>query len=145
MRPLPQSGKIIDGEAHCLPTAQRFGSHLGFGDPMTDKPSELGAAWWAKNLDDVDREVARLATICKVRLLDAGVIERVLRNDDSVCGTRNKAAFDKLRNGLLMHYHVRDKTVNAIGEAATAEVIASIVENIRKRLGKQLGGKAPGG
>jgi len=111
---------------------------------MTDKPSELGAAWWAKNLDDVDREVARLATACKVRLLDPGVIERVLQNDDSVCGTRNKRAFDKLRNALMMHYHVRDKTVSAIGEAATAEVIASIVENIRKRLGKQLGGKPPG-
>ena len=111
---------------------------------MTDKPSELGAAWWTKNLDDVDREVARLATICKVRLLDAGIIERVLHNDDSVCGTRNKAAFDKLRNALMMHYHVRDKTAGAIGEAATREVIATIVENIRKRLGKQLGGDSPG-
>jgi nitrite reductase/ring-hydroxylating ferredoxin subunit/transposase len=48
---------------------------------MTDKPSELGAQWWARNLDDVDREIARLATICNVRILDAGVIERVLHND----------------------------------------------------------------
>jgi len=107
---------------------------------MTEKPSELGARWWAKNLDDVDREVARLATICKVRLLDAGVIERVLHNDSSVCGTQNKAAFDKLRNGLMMHYHVRDKAVGVIGEAATAQVIAEIVSDLQKRLGKQLGG-----
>ena len=107
---------------------------------MTEKSSELGARWWAKNLDDVDREVARLATICKVRLLDAGVIERVLHNDSSVCGTQNKAAFDKLRNALMMHYHVRDKTVGVIGEAATAQVIAEIVSDLQKRLGKQLGG-----
>jgi hypothetical protein len=107
---------------------------------MTEKPSELGARWWAKHLDDVDREVARLATICKVRLLDAGVIERVLHNDSSVCGTQNKAAFDKLRNVLMMHYHVRDKAVGVIGEAATAQVIAEIVSNLQKRLGKQLGG-----
>ena len=60
--------------------------------------------------------------ICKVRLLDPGVIERVLHNDASVCGTQNKAAFDKLRQALMMHYHVRDKAVGAIGEAATAEV-----------------------
>ena len=111
---------------------------------MTDKPSELGSAWWTKNLADVDREVARLATICDVRLLDAGVIERVLHNDDSVCGTRNKAAFAKLRNALMMHYHVRDKAVTAMGEAVTAEVIAQIVENIRKRLGNKLGGNPPG-
>ena len=111
---------------------------------MSNKPSDLGAAWWAKNLEDVDREVARMATLCKVRLLDQGIIERVLNNDESVCGTSNKAAFVKLRTALMMHYHVRGKAVGAIGEAATAEVIAEIVANIKKRLGKQLGGDTPG-
>ena len=111
---------------------------------MTEKPSNLGAGWWAKNIDDIDREVARLAAICRVRLLDAGVIERVLHNDASVCGTQNKAAFDKLRNALMMHYHIRGKVVGAIGEAATAQVVAEIVANIQKRFGKQLGGDSPG-
>src|SRR3954452_6124752 len=111
---------------------------------MANKSSDLGARWWAKNLDEVDREVARMATLCKVRLLDPGVIERVLKNDSSDCGTQNKAAFDKLRNALFMHYHVRDKAAGVIGEAATREVIAEIVENIRKRLGNQLGGDPPG-
>ena len=107
---------------------------------MGDKKSDLNAPWWAKNLEDVDREVARLAAICKVRLLDAGVIERVLKDDDSVCGTKNRAAFDKLRQALMMHYHVRDKAVGAMGEAATREVIEEIVANLRKRLGNHLGG-----
>jgi hypothetical protein len=111
---------------------------------MSDKKSDLGAGWWAKSLEDVDREVARMATICKVRLLDPGIIERVLNKDDSVCGTRNKAAFDKLRNALIMHYHVRDKAVGDLGETVTAAVIVEIVANIRKRLGKQLGGDTPG-
>jgi hypothetical protein len=111
---------------------------------MSASDTNLGARWWAKNLDDVDREVARLASICKVPLLDPGVIERVLKNDASVCGTANKPAFDKLRNALMMHYHVRDKSVSAIGEAATMEVINEIVANIRKRLGKALGGDSPG-
>jgi len=61
-----------------------------------------------------------------------------------VCGTNNPPAFDKLRNALMMHYHVRDQTVGVIGEAATQEVIAEIVANIRKRLGKQLGGDSSG-
>jgi hypothetical protein len=107
---------------------------------MSDRPSDLGGGWWGKNLDEVDREVARLASICKVRLLDPGIIKRVLDNDASVCGTANQAAFDKLRQALVMHYHVRNKAVGAIGERATQEVIAEIVANIRKRLGKQLGG-----
>jgi len=107
------------------------------------KTSDLGAHWWAKNLDVIDREVGRLATICRVRMLDPGVIERVLHNDESVCATRNRLAFDKLRSALMMHYCVRDKTVGVIGEAATAAVVAEIIANIRNRLGTQLGGDAP--
>ncbi|MFO1311440.1 MAG: hypothetical protein U1F41_05175 [Burkholderiales bacterium] len=107
---------------------------------MSEKASELGSGWWGKNLEDVDREVARLASICKVPLLDPGVIKRVLDNDATVCGTSNKAAFDKLRQALMMHYHVRGKAVGAIGEAATQDVIAEIVSNLQKRLGRQIGG-----
>lgn len=107
---------------------------------MSDQPSNLGARWWAKNLDEVDREVARLCTLCNVRILDPGVIERVLGNDESVCGTKNPNAFAKLRQMLMMHYHVRDKAVDALGEAATAEVVADIVADLRKRLGDKLGG-----
>lgn len=107
---------------------------------MMDKPTELGGRFWAQNLDNVDREVARLASICKVRLLDAGVIDRVLKNDPSVCGAQNKIAFDKLRSALMMHYHVRGKSVQAVGEAATQDMIDEIVANLRKRLGSQLGG-----
>jgi hypothetical protein len=110
----------------------------------TKETSNLGTRWWAKNLNDIDSEVARLATICRVRLLEPGVIERVLANDASVCGSSNKLAFDKLHNALKMHYLIRDKTVGVIGENATAAVVADIVASIRARLGKQLGGEGPG-
>lgn len=108
---------------------------------MSDKTTSLGGAFWAHNLDNVDREVARLASICKVRLLDAGVIDRVLKNDATVCGSQNAVAFDKLRNALMMHYHVRGKAVQAVGETATQEMIDEIVANLRKRLVGQMGGE----
>ena len=60
---------------------------------MTDQPKDLQLAWWAKKFDDIDRELAQLATICKVPLLDPGVIERVLKNDASVCGAPNPTVF----------------------------------------------------
>ena len=107
---------------------------------MSDKSSELGAEWWAKNLVEVDREIARLATICNVRILDPGVIERVLHDDASVCGLRNPLAFSKLRSALKMHYHVRDQAMGALGEAGTARVVAEIVESLRQRFGERLGG-----
>jgi hypothetical protein len=104
------------------------------------KNSELGLPWWAKNLDDIDKEVARLALICDVRILDPGVIERVLQNDASVCGTANPQAFEKLRNALMMHYHVRDKAVGIAGQDQTAAIVKAIIERLRSRVGDRLGG-----
>src|SRR5439155_20714541 len=119
--------------------AVRFVRYTGVSQAMSDAPTELRGGWWAKNLDDVDREVARLATICNVRILDPGVIERVLENDASVCGSSNPIAFGKLRNALMMHYHIREKAVGALGEAGAARVIAAIVEDLRRRIGDRLG------
>ena len=105
--------------------------------------NELGAAFWGGSLDDVDREVARLAAVCNVRILDPGVIERVLQNDISVCGSKNPLAFDKLRNALKIHYHLREEAVSQLGEAKTQKLIADIVERLRARVGDRLGGSPP--
>ena len=43
-----------------------------------------------------------------------------------------------------MHYHVRGKAVEAMGEEVTAKVIAEVVANLRKRFGKELGGDSAG-
>ena len=110
---------------------------------MSDNPNEFGATFWGSSLDDIDREVARLAAVCNVRILDPGVIERILQNDSNVCGSKNPLAFDKLRNALKMHYHLRDEAVGKIGEAKTQALIAAIVERLRARVGDRLGGGSP--
>ena len=111
---------------------------------MNDKPSELSGTWWAKNLEEVDREIVRCAAICNVRILDPGVIERVLQNDASVCGSKNPVAFKKLISAMKMHYHVREQARGAVGEAVTAALIAEIVESLRQKFGQQLGGTKTG-
>jgi hypothetical protein len=108
---------------------------------MTTSSSSLGTTWWAKSLNDVDREIARLATLCNVRILDPGIIERVLKDDASVCGSNNPAAFKKLRTTLMMHYHVRDKAVASLGEVQTRMVVEEIVARLRENIGERLGGE----
>lgn len=110
---------------------------------MSKSSTDFGAGFWAGSLAEVDREVARLAAICNVRILDPGVIERVLQNDATVCGTSNKIAFDKLRNVLMMHFNVRAKAADAIGETQTSALIKEITERLRKQLGDRLGGPPP--
>ena len=94
---------------------------------------------WTEHFDEIDREIAQLASVCKIRLLDPGVIERVLKKDTLVCGTQNPRAFDKLRSLLMMHYSVRDRAVVALGEEETKLIMGEIVERLRARYGDRLG------
>jgi hypothetical protein len=111
---------------------------------MTDQPKSVQVEYWAKKFDDIDREIARLATMCNVRILDAGVIERVLHNDASVCGTQNKLAFDKMRSLLMMHYSVRDSAIDVLGVENTRVLVETIVTSLREKMGERLGDITPG-
>jgi hypothetical protein len=110
---------------------------------MSKSSTDFGAAWWSGSLSEVDRELVRLASICNVRLLDPGVLERVLANDATVCGTANQIAFDKLRNMLMMHYTIRSRAVDSIGEAGATAVVQSVVQDLRKKFGDVLGAPPP--
>ena len=110
-------------------------------DKPADKPT-YSQVRWAEHFDEIDREIALQASLCKVPLLDPGVIERVLKKDTQVCGAENPRAFDKLRSLLMMHYSVREKAVVALGEAETLLILGEIVQRLRARYGDRLGGPA---
>ena len=86
-----------------------------------------------KSLDDIDTEIARLALLCQVRILDPGVVERVVRNDASVCGTDNPVAFEKLHNLLNMHFLVRESAGIAHGQTPVSRVEQSVIDRLRAR------------
>ena len=94
---------------------------------------------WSKHFEEIDREIAQLASICQIPLLDPGVIERVLHKDTLVCGSQNQRAFDKLRSLLMMHYSVRDRAVVALGEQETMVIMKDIIERLRSRYGDRMG------
>ena len=105
---------------------------------MTQR-SDLPGAWWANNLDELDHEIARLALVCGVRILDPGVIGRVLQRDESVCGNDNPLAFGKLHDLLMVHLAVREKTADAIGQSQTAQIEAEIFRRLKDRFARRLG------
>ncbi len=110
---------------------------------MPDEPA-YHTQRWTKHFEGIDNEIAQLAKVCQVQLLDPGVIERVLKNDALVCGHQNPRAFEKMRQLLMMHYSVRDKALVAIGEQETMAILGDIVERLRQRFGDQLGTRPPG-
>jgi hypothetical protein len=85
------------------------------------------------SLDDIDSEIARLALLCQVRILDSGIVDRVVRNDASVCGTSNPIAFRKLRDMLAMHFGVRDSAAAAHGQAPATRVERHVIDRLRAR------------
>lgn len=105
---------------------------------MAEEPSYRNARW-TKHFEEIDKEIAKYAALCKVRLLDPGVIQRVLNDDATVCGTANPAMFRKMRSLLMMHYSVREKAVVALGPQETLRIVDEIVARLRERFGDTLG------
>jgi hypothetical protein len=98
----------------------------------TQTTQDLPNEWWLQNLDEIDHEIARLATLCGVRILDPGVIERVLHNDASDCRSSNAIAFKKLHDMLMLHFAIRQKSADVIGQAQTAEIERYVIDRLTK-------------
>jgi hypothetical protein len=88
--------------------------------------------WWERNLEDLDRELARQALLCGVKILEPGVIDRLLQGDDTVCNVDNPIAFRKLHDLLLMHFMVRQNSADALGQQQTAAIEGYVIERLKK-------------
>ena len=98
------------------------------------EPLDLSSAARSMNsLDEIDTEIARLAMLCKIRILDPSVVERAVRKDASVCGTNNPVAFAKLHGLLVMHFVVRDSVADAHGQALATRVEQRAIDRLRAR------------
>jgi len=84
---------------------------------------------WTRHLDGIAEELLHLSIACDLRLGEPEVIERVLRNDASVCGRKNQLGFDKLRKLLMATFDSLGKAIDRLG----AEETEHIVEAIRER------------
>jgi hypothetical protein len=87
---------------------------------------------WTEGLEEVDREIVRLAGLCQVKILQPGTIGRVLKNDAAVCAMANPVAFRKLRELLMLHLAIRQKAVDSFGQAQAAAIEDYVIERLRK-------------
>jgi len=108
---------------------------------MSDRIRE---EFWGHQFDDLFKEIVREATICKVRLLDPGVVEAVLQDNPSVCGHDNPVAFKKLRELLMMGFVMRGKAFERLGPLEADALIQSIREKLQGRFGGALRGSMGG-
>ena len=95
---------------------------------------------WQRHLDGIADELMRLAVACDVRLRDPGVIDRILKNDATVCGRRNEAGFRKLRSLLMATNDSLGKALDRLGADETRAIASAIIERIEAR--RVTGGRA---
>jgi hypothetical protein len=95
---------------------------------MTDKLNPQ----WERHFEGIADELLRLAIACDVRLRGPGVIERVLRNDASVCGRKNEDSFHKMRSLLMAYFNSIGKALDRIGPEETKKIIDVITERKKK-------------
>jgi hypothetical protein len=88
---------------------------------------------WERHFEGIADELLNLAIACNVRLREPGVIERVLKNDLTVCGRKNEEGFRKLRSLLIAFYDSVGKAAERIGPEDTRKIIEAITEQ-KKRL-----------
>ena len=99
-------------------------------------------AVWQRHLDGIANELLRLSIACDVRLRDPGVVERVLKDDSTVCGRKNPEAFRKLRNLVMATYDSLGKSIDRIGPEDTKMITDAIRARIEKA--RDGGGRASG-
>ena len=83
---------------------------------------------WERHFEGIADELLNLAIACDVRLREPGVIERVLRNDATVCGRKNEEGFRKMRSLLIAFYNSVGKAAERIGPEDTKRIIEAITE-----------------
>ena len=88
---------------------------------------------WTRHLEGIADELLHLAVACDIRLRDPGVIERILRNDMSVCGRKNEIGFEKLRKLLMATFDSIGKSIDRIGPQETREIVETITRHSKNR------------
>jgi hypothetical protein len=97
---------------------------------------------WARHLDAIGDELLHLTIACDVNLRDPGVVERILKNDETVCGRKNPIGFRKLRDLLMATFSSVNKAIDRIGPDETKQIVDALLERLDRR--REVGGTAKG-
>ncbi len=78
---------------------------------------------WQHQFSQVDSEIAKMASLCGIDILDRAQLKRALEKDANVCTRSNPLAFEKLHTLLKAHYLLRDRAADALGDAGAQAAI----------------------
>ena len=81
-----------------------------------------------RRIEAITAELVHLAAACDVSLDGPATIERIIRNDATVCGRKNEIGFKKLRIVIIVIYVMLDEYIERLGAAETRQFASPLVE-----------------
>ena len=81
---------------------------------------------WSDQIDAIAHELSRLAIACDIDFFQEGLAERILRNDDSVCGQKNQSAFRQIRTHLMALFPLEEAAIKKLGPDDTQEILDEV-------------------
>jgi hypothetical protein len=87
---------------------------------------EITRNYLGDQINAIAREISKLAIACDIDIFDPDVAEKILKNDDSVCGRINEKAFRELRTHVLAVFPLRKQAVDEMGARETKEIMQQI-------------------
>jgi hypothetical protein len=82
--------------------------------------------YWGRQVDNLAQELSKLAIACDIELGKPGLAERILRNDETVCGRNNPKAFKQMRQHLMALFNVEKGAVDRLGPEDTKEILDQV-------------------
>lgn len=82
--------------------------------------------YWGRQIEGIANELSKLAIVCDIELGKDGLAERVLKNDESVCGRKNPAAFQLIRKHLMALFSVEEGAIDRLGAAETKDILDAV-------------------
>ncbi len=81
---------------------------------------------FGRQIGGIAEELSRLAIACDIELGKEGLAERILKNDESVCGRKNPEAFQLARKHLIALFSVEEGAIDRLGAKETKEMLDKV-------------------
>ena len=97
---------------------------------QTEEGTELKDSNWGRQIEAIVHELSELAIACDIELGRAGLAERILKNDDSVCGRKDAEVFRQMRQHLMALFTLEERAIEQLGPEDTRHILDQVRASI---------------
>ncbi len=87
---------------------------------------------FGRQIDAIARELSMLAIACQIEVNKEGNAERILNNDETVCGRKNPKAFQQIRRHLMALFPLEEQAIEDLGARHVKETMDNVRAAIRQ-------------